>query len=45
MIKKISILHTHGYLHNDLKTSNIMLFKGQPFIIDFGMADKYSKSL
>lgn len=36
--RALHVAHTNGVLHRDLTPSNIMLLKGRPFIVDFGLA-------
>ncbi len=36
----LSHMHRHGYLHLDVKASNIMIVRGRPILIDVGSAQK-----
>lgn len=39
----IGLLHSHGIVHGDLTTSNIVVTSsGEPFLVDFGMARRSS---
>jgi len=33
----VGVLHNEGIIHGDLTTSNIIVHKGQPYLIDFGL--------
>ena len=39
----ISELHKNGIVHGDLTTSNMILFKGKVYLIDFGLAKRSSR--
>ena len=34
----LDFAHRHGVVHRDIKPENIMLFEGEPLILDFGIA-------
>ena len=42
--KLVGIMHKNGIMHGDLTTSNFIQSKDQIFIIDFGLANRTSKS-
>ena len=38
----LDFAHRHGVVHRDIKPENIMLFEGEPLILDFGIAKAIS---
>ncbi len=41
LLLQITILHSHGYLHNDIRPENIVIdHKGRPYLIDFSISEK-----
>ena len=42
LLKTLENIHNHGYIHRDVKPSNICLDKmNEPYLIDFGFSKKY----
>ncbi|MDP9177510.1 MAG: protein kinase [Gemmatimonadota bacterium] len=38
----LDFAHRHGVVHRDIKPENVMLFEGEPLILDFGIAKAIS---
>ena len=38
----LDFAHRHGVVHRDIKPENVMLFEGEPLILDFGIAKALS---
>lgn len=45
IISAIHHCHSHGVIHRDLKNENIMIFNGEPKLIDFGFSKFYEGEL
>ena len=41
ILDALSYMHSKNMLHLDLKPSNVMMFKGKPVLIDFGLSKQY----
>ena len=39
MVKRLEMLHQHGFTHNDVKPQNIMVHDDKVVLIDFGASD------
>ncbi|CAG8792992.1 355_t:CDS:2, partial [Dentiscutata erythropus] len=43
--KQLFAVHTHGFLHNDLHSGNVLFSsQGKSFVFDFGLAEKISEN-
>lgn len=42
MIQRIQFLHSNQYLHRDIKPDNFLMHNGKVFMVDLGLAKKYT---
>ncbi len=43
IVDALSYMHSRNMLHLDLKPSNIMMYRGRPVLIDFGLSKQYDE--